>query len=107
MDFYISGDVMPGGRFKYSFVSTKENSHESGEETTVEKTTAEEITTSDSSETEAPQDTTEQTTAQETTAAEGTTDAGNNAGCGSLLAVTPLLLALPAALLLRRKKEND
>ncbi len=25
MDFYISGDVAPGGRFKYSYVSTNEN----------------------------------------------------------------------------------
>ncbi len=25
MDFYISGDVAPGGRFKYSFISTAEN----------------------------------------------------------------------------------
>ena len=26
MDFYISGDVAPGGRFKYSYISTTENS---------------------------------------------------------------------------------
>ena len=26
MDFYISGDVAPGGRFKYSYISTSENS---------------------------------------------------------------------------------
>ncbi len=28
MDFYISGDVAPGGRFKYSFISTEENTGE-------------------------------------------------------------------------------
>lgn len=27
LDFYISGDAAPGGRFKYSFVSTAENAH--------------------------------------------------------------------------------
>jgi hypothetical protein len=25
MDFYISGDVAPGGRFKFSYISTSEN----------------------------------------------------------------------------------
>ena len=28
LDFYTSGDVAPGGRFKYSFISTAENSGE-------------------------------------------------------------------------------
>ena len=28
MDFYISGDVAPGGRFKYSYISTAENTGE-------------------------------------------------------------------------------
>lgn len=27
LDFYVSGDAAPGGRFKYSFVSTAENAH--------------------------------------------------------------------------------
>ena len=29
LDFYVSGDVAPGGRFKYSFISTVENAGES------------------------------------------------------------------------------
>ncbi len=33
MDFYISGDVAPGGRFKYGFVSTRENAGVGEEET--------------------------------------------------------------------------
>ncbi len=31
MDFYISGDVAPGGRFKYSYISTAANAGTSGE----------------------------------------------------------------------------
>jgi hypothetical protein len=30
LDFYISGDVAPGGRFKYSYISTAENAGEHG-----------------------------------------------------------------------------
>ncbi len=42
MDFYISGDVAPGARFKYSFISTQQNAE--GEQlTTEEPTTAPEI----------------------------------------------------------------
>ncbi len=33
MDFYISGDIAPGGRFKYSFVSTRANAGIGEEET--------------------------------------------------------------------------
>lgn len=39
MDFYISGDVAPGGRFKYSFISTKENSHAEETETVTDDET--------------------------------------------------------------------
>ena len=39
MDFYISGDVAPGARFKYSFVSTQQNA--TGEAPTTEETTTE------------------------------------------------------------------
>jgi hypothetical protein len=39
MDFYISGDVAPGGRFKYSYISTAENSGTVAEETTESETT--------------------------------------------------------------------
>ena len=28
MDFYFSGDVAPGGRFKYSYISSDENTGE-------------------------------------------------------------------------------
>ena len=50
---YISGDVAPGGRFKFSYISTTENSGVVVEETTEADTTVEETTAED---TEAPTD---------------------------------------------------
>ena len=41
LDFYISGDVAPGGRFKYSFISTAANSRTDGDGETADSTTAE------------------------------------------------------------------
>ena len=87
MDFYISGDVAPGGRFKYSYISTTENSGnkpttpenpntpEGSEETTS-------IITEDTSSIESDTDTTPTTDAPNTTDTEeftpDVTEGGND-----------------------------
>ncbi len=86
MDFYISGDVAPGARFKYSYISTAENA--GGQDA---QTTDTQITTAEPS----------QTTTDDTAPA--------NSGCGSSLSASLSLfcilslsaLALPV---LRRRK---
>ncbi len=45
MDFYISGDVAPSGRFKYSYVSTQENAMGQTEETDSPETNPQEENT--------------------------------------------------------------
>ena len=72
MDFYISGDVAPGGRFKYSYISTQENSGApiEPEETTTEETTVVETETTVETSVE---DTTDDVTAGESTVP-GTTE---------------------------------
>ena len=53
MDFYISGDVAPGARFKYSYISTQQNA--TGEEPTTEGETTEPAETeTDAATTDAP-----------------------------------------------------
>ncbi len=99
LDFYISGDVAPGGRFKYSYISTRENAR--GPETeTVTDTATEPVTTADP------------VTGTETDPATGTgTDAETtgtaSGGCRSLMAGAPVLLALgaiAAVLPMRRRR---
>ncbi len=95
MDFYISGDVAPGGRFKYAFISTAENS---GKVTDTE--TESESGSLTGSETE---------TATNTDSATDTEAA--DSGCRSSLGTNALLLtasvafAASAALVLRKKKD--
>ncbi len=48
MDFYISGDVAPGARFKYSYISTTENSGVETESETSTETETESVTETDS-----------------------------------------------------------
>ncbi len=111
MDFYISGDVAPGGRFKYSFISTEENA---GEDVPAESTPSEtetdapdpkpvESDTDAPEETNAPEGTTPETPAE--TGAE--TDATDDGGCASTVGMSAaLLLTLcGAAVALRRRKE--
>ncbi len=91
LDFYISGDVAPGGRFKYSYISTKENSGE----TVTDETTAE--TAGESSET--PTDTTADTATEIEAPAEG--------GCASVVGMSAVLVmaAVAAAVAMPRKKD--
>ncbi len=97
MDFYISGDVAPGGRFKYSFISTAENSGEAVETET--ETEAPETVPETAPTTAVPVDTTPETPAE--------TDASDDSGCASTVGMSAaLLLTLcGAAVALRRKKE--
>lgn len=84
MDFYTSGDVAPGGRFKFSYISTPENS---GLTDTTEETTApptEEVTSPNAPET-APIETTPRSGSQT-----------SKTGCRamSVSAFSPLLIAV-------------
>ncbi len=89
MDFYISGDVAPGGRFKFSYISTTENAMGEPAETTPADA---ETTPADAETAEAPTDPTETET-----------ESGTN-GCGSTLAmgIAALLPAMAAAVLKKK-----
>ena len=103
MDFYISGDVAPAGRFKFSYVST--NANATGESTETEQPTeaptdpAEDPTETPAPETQAPS--TNVTDAPETDAE---TEAPKK-GCGSSVALgsAVLLSAMAAAVALKKK----
>ena len=95
LDFYTSGDVAPGGRFKFSYISTPENSGltETLEDTTAEETAPAEPTVTDPAETptEAP--------------TESDTEAPKK-GCKSVtLSAAAVLVAGAAAVALGKKKE--
>ncbi len=101
MDFYISGDVAPGGRFKYSFISTTENSGAStGMEDTTPDTAGED---------------TEPATAAESDGNGTTADSDNDgavtepakSGCTSTLALGTLTASVVAAAFVLRKKKED
>ncbi len=105
MDFYISGDVAPSGRFKFSYVSTTENA--TGESTETEQPT-EQPTEPVETPTEQPTDdeTEAPTDAPATEAPE--TDAETEApkkGCGSSVALgsAVILMAMAAAVALKKK----
>ncbi len=89
LDFYTSGDVAPGGRFKFSFVSTTENSGVAPE------TEAPTETPTDPAETptEAPSET------------ESDTEVPQK-GCKSSIFASAVLLSAMAAAVALRKKED-
>ena len=92
MDFYISGDVAPGARFKYSYISTQQNA--TGEEPTTEGETTEPAETeTDAATTDAP-------------ATEQETEPEAKGGCKSV-AVGAALVAIVAlgALVIAKKKD--
>ena len=90
LDFYISGDVAPGGRFKYSYISTAANSAagETDESTPAESTPAE-------------------STPSETPT-EDVTDPPAKKGCKSALGMGTAftLAAMAAAVALKKSKED-
>ena len=106
LDFYTSGDVAPGMRFKYSYVSTDENTNP-GSETESATETVEETTDIPAVETEkvttAVQETTEAITEEITTAPVA------GVGCKSSfvgLLPTAAVLGLSGACLMKRKKKD-
>ncbi len=111
LDFYTSGDVAPGGRFKFSYTSTNENAGNSGTDTPAEETTAPEpVTDADTTnpettvDTPAPADETTQPAEETTKAADKT--AG---GCTSSLTALPALACLallPVAVKRKKKQQN-
>ena len=131
MDFYISGDVAPGGRFKYSYISTDENTQNpnasAGEDTSEETT---DVVTEDISTTEITTDVNTAATTEENTAAiteaetvvttdEATTpdetsadtqdSDGEKSGCKSTLGVSVLMLPIISAgaiCTVKRKKKK-
>ncbi len=100
LDFYTSGDVAPGGRFKYSFISTAENSGEPAETTPETEPATEPEETPTEQPTEAPTDTPATEAPTETEAPKG--------GCKSSVAAgaAAVLIAAAAAVALRKGKED-
>ena len=95
MDFYISGDVAPGARFKYSFVSTQQNA--TGEVPTTEQVTTEPIETEpvgSNSSTESNLDSTEATEPAEET------------GCKSVTVSVALMACIVLGALMIGKKKD-
>ncbi len=75
LDFYTSGDVAPGGRFKFSFVSTTENSGaETDSETVTETETESETVTETETETETEFETVTETVIETVTETETTSE---------------------------------
>ncbi len=104
MDFYISGDVAPSGRFKYSYISTNENATGESDDTEPAETQTEEISAEgESSEvTDAKTDTLATEAGSET---QGTEEQGCASAVGSCAAF--LLTAMAAAVVLRKDSEQN
>ncbi|MBQ4112746.1 MAG: hypothetical protein IJD38_08115, partial [Clostridia bacterium] len=94
LDFYISGDVAPGGRFKYSYISTAANSATGEGDETDESTPAEST----------PVESTPVETPTEAPTGDGNASKG---GCRSALPCLPVLLLIPAAALILGKGKRD
>ena len=106
MDFYISGDVAPGARFKYSYISTEANAN--GEQETTEGTESSET---DAKETE-PSNTEAPVTGQPSDATEAPTDGetenkSHDKGCASVAATAGVVMAMAAAAVTLRKRKDD
>ena len=107
LDFYLSGDVAPGGRFKYSFVSTTANAGDAP----ATDTDTEPTVTDPADPTEAPTD----APADPGTDAPGTdapvdSDSGTEAdkgGCKSSVAASAAAIAMVAAAAAALKKRKE
>ncbi len=108
LDFYISGDVAPGGRFKFSYVVASEG----GDTTdTTESDTAETPTEPDSDESSEPtNEATDVPTGEVTNAptAEPTETTPEKGGCKSSVAVgaATVMAAAAAAVVLKKRKDD-
>ena len=108
MDFYISGDVAPGGRFKFSYISTTENSGVVVEETTEADTTVEETTAEGTDATT--DEVTDAMTAEDTTVvpdATTTEEDTDKGGCRSTVTGLSVLLMLLAFMPVFGKGKRD
>ena len=94
MDFYISGDVAPSGRFKYSYISTAANA-ESGSETQPGETDAVTDPTTDP--------TTDPSTDPSVTDGDTSADDGGKGCSSSVMGIAALLAAMAAAVVLKKK----
>ena len=107
MDFYISGDVAPAGRFKFSYISTAENA--TGESAETQPSETEPVTDPESEPSETPAPETQAPSADVTDApeTEPETEAPKK-GCGSsvTLGSAVILSAMAAAVALKKKGEN-
>ena len=117
MDFYISGDVAPGARFKYSYISTEANA--TGKEPTTDESDTSESDTSDS-EPVAPESSEPESSGSATDEPIADTEAATNAdtaaesdtvaedgGCASSIAAAGVIAAaMAAAVALRKRKET-
>jgi hypothetical protein len=106
MDFYISGDVAPGGRFKYSYDLSVEDEQPTTPETNTPETDAPttDAPTTDAPTTDAPTTDAPATDAQTTAPAATTAEKG---GCGSLIVGSAALVTLlGAGFVLRRRRED-
>ena len=99
MDFYISGDVAPSGRFKFSYISTTENATGEAPETAPAETQP--VTEPD---TEAPtEQPTEAPTDAPATEAPTETDAPKGGCKSSVMGVAAVMTAMAAAVALKKK----
>jgi hypothetical protein len=96
MDFYISGDVAPGGRFKYSYVSTNANTTGEEENTAAVETQPAEPTTTPETKPEA----------ADTAAPDSTPAEPAKSGCKSSVAACAAILAAAAAAVALGKKKD-
>ncbi|MBQ9150740.1 MAG: hypothetical protein IJX72_00710 [Clostridia bacterium] len=102
MDFYISGDVAPGGRFKYSYISTNANTTGEEETTAAVTDTPTEPVTDPVTEpaTETP------TEAESQSATEQTTEPAEG-GCGAaIVSLAASVMTLAATVVLKKRKED-
>lgn len=100
LDFYTSGDVAPGGRFKFSYISTPENSGLGGTTDTETETDPESVTEPG---TDAPTMNHPGTNVP-TSPAETDAPAGRG-GCQSAVAASAAILAVAAAVVLGKKHD--
>ncbi len=107
MDFYTSGDVAPGGRFKFSYISTAENAAVTETETETSAETP--VETEPLSETEpvAESETTAEMPVETSAETPAETVADDAAGCKSTVSLSVLLLPIAAGLFLCKRKETD
>ena len=107
LDFYISGDVAPGGRFKYSYVSTAANTGDV-------PTTDTQPTVTDPADPETPTDPTDTPTeapdgsatdAPATDAPDGSETEAPKGGCRSALGSIALMMIAGAAVVVWKKKD--